>query len=397
MTRTVGNDIKTSLCEDIESLLPSLVDLGDYLHQNPETAFEEYLASSRLCTILRNEGFDVEQGIGGLETALRARSTGGRNGPVVAVLAEYDALPGLGHACGHNLIAAMSTGAAIAVKHVLDASPLNGTIILMGTPAEEKGGGKGILVSKGCFDGIDCAIMVHPASHTMVADSSLASTRLILRYRGKAAHASTSPWNGANALEAAIQTFNLVNAWRCQLHEPSRINGIITAGGTAINIIPEYAEIQFGVRAACRDYLDELVERVGSCARAAATGMAVTVEIERVGKGYGAIRNNPVLEKCMAENFRIAGETVLEKSGDSGLGSTDMGNVTEFLPGVHCLVKLKPGMEPHTSEFAQACAKPDTARTIAAGAKAMGMTVIDLFANPDLVREARHCFKGTAS
>ena len=376
----------------VDGRMRDLIDLSAYLHENPETAFEERKACERITEMMRGEGFTVERGIGGLETAFKASSAYGTGHPVIAVLAEYDALPELGHACGHNLIAAMSVGAAIAANHALRDSGRDGTIVLMGTPAEERGGGKGILVSKGCFDGIDCAMMIHPAAHTRVQDSSLASTRVILRYTGKGAHAAASPWSGANALEAVIQTFNLINAWRCQLRDRSRINGIITDGGTAINIIPEHAEAQFGIRAPDRGYLDELVEIVRTCAESAAAGMGVTVAAERVGRGYDAISNNPILQNLIASNFVLAGEEVVPMPREAGLGSTDMGNVTQSLPGLHCYVKVTEGIEPHTPAFAAACGGHSAARAIEAGAKALGMTAMDLFNEPGLVEKARAAF-----
>ncbi len=384
--------IKSRVESVVDERLEALIDLSDYLHDNPETAFEERKASERITETMRREGFTVERGIGGLETAFKAWSSYGSGKPVIAVLAEYDALPEMGHACGHNLIAAMGVGAAVAANLALRDSGQDGTIVLMGTPAEERGGGKGILISKGCFTTVDCAMMVHPAAYTRVEDSSLASTRVILRYSGKGAHAAASPWSGANALEAVLQTFNLVNAWRCQLRDHSRINGIITNGGTAVNIIPEYAEAQFGIRATDRGYLEELVERVRSCAESAATGMGVTVEFERVGRGYDAIWNNPVLKGVIASNFALIGEDVVAMPRGAGMGSTDMGNVTQVLPGLHCYVKVKEDIEPHTLAFATACVGETAARAIAVGAKALGMTAMDLFNEPGLVEKARTAF-----
>jgi len=367
--------------------------LSRFLHENPETAFNERKASEKLCALMEEKGFSVEKGIGGLETAFKAASRHGTGSPVFAFIAEYDALPEIGHACGHNLIAAMSAGAAVAVDKVLEEAGLNGTVVLMGTPAEEKGGGKVTLVEAGSFDGIDCALMVHPSAQTKVEDRTLASTRLVLKYSGKSAHAAASPWNGANALEAVIQTFNQVNAWRCQLRDFARINGIITSGGTVVNIIPEYAEASFGIRAADREYLEELVEKVRRCANNAASSMGVSVDIARMGRGYDAIMNNPVLCDLMAANFSQAGEEVVPRREDAGLASTDMGNVTQCLPSAHCYVKIRSGIEQHTVEFAQACVGPDAEKALAAGAKAMGMTALDLFSDPSLLTEVRAAFK----
>ncbi len=385
--------LKARIMSVVDECLPALCDLSGYLHDNPETAFKEFKACERILSILERDGFAIERGTGGLDTAFRAASANGKGGPVVAILAEYDALPEIGHACGHNMIAAMSVGAALAAKRVLRESEMNGTVVLVGTPAEERGGGKGILVSKGCFTGVDCAMMIHPSTHTRVDDSSLASIRLIVRYSGKPAHATVSPWSGANALEAVIQTFNLINAWRCQLRESSRINGIIVNGGTVVNIIPEYAEAHFGIRATGRDYLEELIDRVHQCATAAALGMGVSVDIERVGKGYDSIMNNPVLKGLMAANLSLAGEEVIPMPKGAGLGSTDMGNVTRSLPGLHCYIKVEPGIEPHTVGFAEACVGKSAGRAIAAGAKAMGMTVVDLFSDPTLIREVHEAFE----
>lgn len=388
-----GSRRKSEVPSVVDAYLPALVELSSYLHDNPETAFNEHKACDRLSSMMEAEGFSVERGTGDLDTAFKATFTRGRTGPAIAMLAEYDALPEIGHGCGHNLIAAMSAGAAIAAKRILEESDLEGSILLVGTPAEERGGGKGLLLSRGCFSGIDCAMMVHPSTHTRVEDSSLASTRLIARYSGKPAHAAASPWSGANALEATIQTFNLINAWRCQLREPSRINGIIVQGGTAVNIIPDFAEAQFGIRAMDRGYLDELVDKVRACANSAAAALGVSVEVERVGKGYDAIRNNPVLAGLMAENFGLVGESVVAMPRGAGLGSTDMGNVTQCLPGLHCYVKVDEGIEPHTAAFAAACGSPSASRAIAAGAKAMGMTAVELMEDPGLAEEARRAFE----
>lgn len=383
---------KETIRKAVDEGLRDIVGLSEFLHANPETAFEERRARERIESLARAAGLSVEPGIGGMETAFKAWRSYGTGSPVIAVLAEYDALPELGHACGHNLIAAMSTGAVIACDKALADSGLNGTIVLMGTPAEERGGGKGVLLGKGCFSGLDAAMMLHPAARTRVEDSSLASVRVILRYSGRSAHAAAAPWDGANALEAAIQTFNLVNAWRCQLREPSRINGIITNGGSAVNIIPEFAEAQFAVRAASGGYLDELVEKVRRCAVSAADGMGVSVEFERVGRGYEAISNNPVLRDTMAANLVALGLEISPMPRGAGMGSTDMGNVTQALPGLHCYIGVVEGIEPHTPEFAAACIGEDADRAIAAGAKALGMTAMDLFASPDLVSETRAAF-----
>ena len=383
---------KRRVNEIVDEVKVELGSLGDYLHANPETSMNEYKACAEICRIMESHGFETTRGIGNLETAFKAVSAHD-GGPVVAFLAEYDALPDLGHACGHNLIAAMSAGAAIAVDRMLKEAALRGTVMLIGTPAEEKGGGKVKLVNEGCFEGIDCAVMVHPASSTRVEDITLASTRLVLTYAGKPAHAAAAPWHGANALEAVIQTFNQVNALRCQLRDLSRINGIITKGGTAVNIIPELAEASFGIRAANRKYLDELVEKVGACARNAAASMGVSVDIVRMGQGYDAMMNNPVMEELMAANFRALGEDVTPYSEKIGLSSSDMGNVTRVLPGAQCYVKVKDDIKPHTAEFSEACVGENAKRALLVGAKAMAMTAIDIFCEPAFLSNMRDAYR----
>ncbi len=379
---------KRRVNEIIDEIKTEMVGLSDFLHANPETSMNEYKACAEICRIMERRGFETTRKIGNLETAFKAVSAHG-GGPVVAFLAEYDALPELGHACGHNLIAAMSAGAAIAVDRMLRETAMKGTVMLIGTPAEEMGGGKVKLVNAGCFEGVDCAVMVHPASSTRVEDITLASTRLVLTYAGKPAHAAAAPWYGANALEAVIQTFNQVNALRCQLHDLSRINGIITKGGTAVNIIPELAEASFGIRATNRRYLDELVEKVGECARNASASMGVSVEIVRMGQGYDAMMNNPVMEALMASNFEAMGEEVTPYSEKIGLSSSDMGNVTRVVPSAQCYIKVRDGIEPHTAGFREACVGGDAERAMLVGAKTMAMTAIDIFSEPSVLPKMR--------
>ncbi len=383
--------LKHNLRETVDSLMDELMELSQGLHDNPETALEETRSSQAIAELLERHDFDVERGIGDLPTAFRGTGKSDE-GSTFAFIAEYDALPELGHACGHNLIAAASAGAAIATARILKAASIPGSVVLMGTPAEERGGGKVILVDRGCFDDIDFALMVHPSSQSRVDDISLASTRLVLTYRGVGAHAAAAPWEGANALEAVIQTFNLINAWRCQLRSHARINGIITKGGTAVNIIPDLAEASFGIRAGNRPYLEELVEKVKSCASAASAAMGVEVSVERMGRGYDAISNNPVITELMAANYGSLGEALVPLDPNAGLGSTDMGNVTQKLPSAHCYVKVKEGITPHTVEFAEACVGENARRAIAVAAKAMAMTALDLLLDPELQARAKERF-----
>jgi amidohydrolase len=241
----------------IDAAADDLVALARRIHAHPETAFNEHQAAAWLTETLARHGFVVERGIAGLETAFRAEIRGVRPGPTVAILAEYDALPELGHACGHNLIACAAVGAGIGLAAVRDALP--GTVLVLGTPAEEGGGGKVIMLQRGAFAGVDAAMMFHPAGYTVAERPSLASYRLTVRFAGKAAHAAAAPYEGVNALDALIQTFTAVGLLRQQLRDDARVHGIITYGGAAPNIIPDRAEAVFTCRAADAAYARDVL------------------------------------------------------------------------------------------------------------------------------------------
>jgi len=249
----------------VDSMESDILRISHAIHADPEPAFKEFHAAQLLEDFVARNGFSAVRGKGELQTAIRAQRTQNR-GPSIAFISEYDALPN-GHACGHNLIAASGVAAAVAFDRLALKFGLPANAVFLGTPAEEGGGGKIKMLEAGMFDGIDYAMMIHPADRTMVEDWSLAGQRVFLRYYGRPAHCAASPWLGANALEAAVQTINLVNAWRCQFRDYSRVHGIIVRGGEATNVIPEYAEVHFNVRSDQKDYHGELIRIVGSTAR----------------------------------------------------------------------------------------------------------------------------------
>jgi amidohydrolase len=239
-------ELKQRALNVIDSMRNDLIRISTTIHANPEIAFQEFKSAAFLCETLGSHGFAVERGAGGLETAFIAEAKGNGTGPNIAILAEYDALPDIGHACGHNIIGTSAIAAGIAVKEVIKELP--GRVTVIGTPAEEGGGGKLILLEHGVFNDVDAAMMVHPASRTMVDRKSLASVRLKIEFNGKASHAASAPEDGINALEAVILTFNNVNALRLHLKSDARVHGIINNGGSAANIIPEYAAATFRPR-----------------------------------------------------------------------------------------------------------------------------------------------------
>lgn len=364
------------------------------LHGHPEIAFAEHRSSAALRDALAAAGFEVEAGVAGLDTAFVARHRFGPGGPRIALIAEYDALPKLGHACGHNLIAAASLGAARALVRALDVAA--GELLVVGTPAEEGGGGKILMLRAGVFDGIDAAMMFHPGARTMVMRGSLAATRVTMRFHGRAAHAAAAPHQGINALDACIQTFNAINALRQHVRDETRIHGIISHGGDAPNITPDYAEAKFSIRHRSFAYVEELRERVYAAARGAAASVGATVELEE-GLAYAERKVNRTLAERFRAHLEAQGEPVLEPLAVGGVGSSDFGNLSQELPAIHPYVAMAPeGTSAHTPEFAAAAASPAGMRALRLATTALARTAAELFTDPDLLAAARAEFRADA-
>ena len=364
------------------------------LHAHPETAFEERRSAGRLVTALRHAGFDVTAPVADLETAFVARRRFGPGGPRVALIAEYDALPGLGHACGHNLISAAALGAARALASTLDVGA--GELLVIGTPAEEGGGGKILMLRAGVFDGVDAALMFHPGARTMTVRGALAATRATMRFFGKAAHAAAAPHLGINALDACIQTFNAVNALRQHVRDETRIHGVITHGGDAPNVTPAYAEAKFIIRHRSHVYVDELKERVYAAARGAAASVGATVEFEE-GLAYAERKINRTLAARFEAHLEAQGEPVVEPLAVGGVGSSDFGNLSQALPAIHPYVAMVPeGTSAHTPEFAAAAASSAGMRALHLAATALALTAAELFRDPDVLAAAAAEFRGDA-
>ena len=383
-------DLKERVWERIEELADELWDLALKIHDNPELGFKEYKAANWLTEELRKGGFEVEIPYGGLETAFRAEHPERSEGPAIAILAEYDALPELGHACGHNLIATIAVGAALGLSPLKKELP--GRLVVLGTPAEEGGGGKILLVRAGAFRDIDLAMMVHPADQTLVGRGSLAITEVVIEFKGKAAHASSEPEKGVNALDAVIQTFNSLNALRQHIKDGARIHGIITHGGVKPNIVPEYAAANFYVRAPENDYRDELVEKLRRCAEGAALATGAELTFKKVGHEYKAIRPNHHLAQAFRRNLESLGYPVEEPKG--GLGSTDMGDVSWEVPAIHPYIRITEGEVPgHSREFAEAARSEQAKKAMLAAAKAVAGTCIDVWTDPALYQAIREEFE----
>lgn len=387
METAARDALKQRVQEVVDEMAERLIEISHTIHANPEIAFEEYASMALLADTAEAAGMAVERGIAQLPTAFMATSECAQPGPTVAVLAEYDALPGLGHACGHNIIGTSALGAALAVHAVR--AELAGEIRLIGTPAEEGGGGKVILLERGAFEGVDAAMMVHPGVKAMTARGGIAANLLRFEYFGKPAHASSSPDKGINALDACIQTFNNINALRQHVTPDVRIHGIITHGGDAANVVPKYAAADFIVRAADSDVSLEVVEKVVRCAQAGALAAGAEVKIHHL-EHYAHRIPNPTMARLFGENIASLGEDVQEPAPDERKGSSDMGNVSHFLPAIHPYVVIAgPDVGGHTPEFAEAAASPRGDQALLRAAKAMAMTAVDLMTQPELVAKAK--------
>jgi amidohydrolase len=378
----------------VDRLQTMLEALALDLHAHPEIAFEEHRSSAKIRDVLSTAGFVVEGGVGGLETAFVARHRFGPGGPRVALLAEYDALPGLGHACGHNLIASASVGAALALRSLDDLTI--GELLVIGTPAEEGGGGKILLANAGVFDGVDAALMFHPGRRTMVTRGALAAVRVTMRFYGRAAHAASAPEQGINALDACILTFNAINALRQHTKDETRIHGIISHGGTAANIVPEFAEAKFSIRHRYLGEAQSLKERVLDAARGAAAAVGARVEFDE-GPTYAERRINHPMAERFAEHLEALGEPVREPPAIGGVGSSDFGNLSQLIPAIHPYIAIAPeAVSAHTPEFAAASASPAGLRGMTLAATALAATAADLLCDPRLLESARADFGAPA-
>jgi amidohydrolase len=374
------------IINEIDNQSDALWQLSMFLFNNPEIAFKEFKASKLLSDTLLMHGYRVEQKIGGLDTAFRA-SLGKGDTPKIAILAEYDALVGLGHACGHNLIASAAIGAGIGLVPIV--SKIQGQVQIIGTPAEEGGGGKVILAEAGIFSDIDAALMFHPASKNMVTRKSLASCRLRLEFFGKASHAAAAPEEGINALDAMILSFNNINAMRSTLLPRDRIAGIIVHGGEAANIIPAYTSAEFSVRALKANRRDELVDRVIACAQAGAESVGCEMKYE-LTPGYMDIIPNRVLARIFQSHLEALGRVVVDPDANERMGSTDMGDVSHLVPAIHPYLAIAPeNIAGHTEEFKEYSISDAGKKAMLDAAKAMAMTTYDLLREPDLLREAK--------
>ena len=365
---------KKRLCQKVDALEAEMTRLSLALHARPELGNEEYEAAQLLTDASRMQGFHVTQGAAGLPTAFLAKR--GDSGPKIAFLAEYDALPGLGHACGHNLIASMSFGAAAAFA-ALTADQAQTYFI--GCPAEETQGGKIALTNAGVFNGFDAIFIVHPSDETTLGGTSLASHPLCVRFHGREAHVASRSERGINALDALVLFYQGLQGLRLRFGEQALIAGIITAGGTAPNIVPALAEMKCTVRSLSSDYLEQQVlPAVRALATGIAEGTGATVTLEHYEPLFKELIQNTDLAAYFAENLRLLGEPVRQLPDNDAGGSTDVGNVSHVAPTLHPELSIGDGLTAHTPAFAQAAGSTAAQKRALVGAKAMAMSAWDI-------------------
>lgn len=365
----------------VDELASQIIKISHSIFDRPEMAFQEFYAADMLQKEVERFGFSAVRGKGELKTAIRAEHGGRKENLQIAFISEYDALPN-GHACGHNLIAASGVFAAIVFDEIARTYNLPADSVFLGTPAEEGGGGKIKMLDAGMFQGIDYAMMIHPCDSTMVEDWSLAGQTVTFRFHGRSAHCAASPWLGANALAAATELVNMVNTWRSQFKDFSRVFPNITHGGAATNVIPDFAEVKYNIRSDDVEYHKELVSIVERCAKCSAEAFGVTVEEEKTF-AYDPVANDKWLEFYMKRAFERLGETVIPRYRDHGIGSTDMGNVSQKLPAIHGHLFLAKE-NTHTTAFREAAGGKAGERYVIQAVKAMVLTAIGLATDPAL-------------
>lgn len=387
------SELKEAIKKNVEENKELYLSASHQIHATPEIGNEEFFASGLLSGILEKEGFEVERAVAGHETAFLARKKSDKPGPSIAFLAEYDALPGLGHGCGHNIIGTTSVAAAIALSKVIDET--GGEAVVFGTPAEEggpNGSAKGSFVKHGLLEGIDAALMVHPSNHTRLTSSSLAVDPLDFEFIGKPAHAAASPEEGINALDAVIQLFNGINALRQQLKDDVRIHGIITHGGDAPNIIPEYAKARFFIRATTRTSLNEVTRKVKAVAEGAALATGAKLNVIAFQNEVDNLLLNKTYDQVFKEVIEDLGETVVEGDRD-GIGSTDAGNISQVVPTIHPYIKIgADDLVAHTVPFREAAASVKGDEALITGAKGLALTAFQLVTDQELLKSIKQEF-----
>jgi len=393
------NSLKKTVQSEVDVEREMLVELAQYLYDNPELGSEEFKAFEKITKIMEDHGFKVEKGVYDMPTAFVASFKGKKPGPRVAVLAEYDALPGVGHGCGHDLIAASAVGAGIAASKAI--GELAGEVLVIGTPAEEghgpSAGSKVIMANKGLFDTIDGVVMLHPSTSWGVGNQALGISKCRMVFKGQTSHAAASPHLGKNALNAATLAYMATHMLRQEARRDANlvIHGIIEEGGEAMNIIPDRAVLDFGVRSSDQLYLDEMVDKVARCGEGAAHAMGVEVEITK-NRFYASKKLNYPMVRTLWQNYKDLGAPVKdwkESVQAMPMASTDYGDVSQKTPSTGSYIRIAPvGTPGHSLQLAQASVTKEGFDAMIVGTKALGMTLVELLAKPEILKEAKEYF-----
>ena len=393
LTTTELEEVKQIVCDEVDAIADILLEASHAIHKNPELNFEEHFAHETLTGILEDQGLSPQRGAYDLETAFEASV--GDEGVCVAVLCEYDALPDIGHACGHNIIGTAGLGAGIAASKV--AERLGGTLRILGTPAEEGGGGKVFMADRGAFDSVDAAMMVHPAAGDLVKMNTIAIQRLHVAYEGLAAHAAASPHRGHNALDAAVLGYQNIAALRQHIRPDERIHGIFLESGSKPNVVPEHSSMEWYVRSKNARSLEPLKKRVLSCLEAGAMATSCTMTHDWIEPFYADMIDNETISTLYSANATRVGRTLMEPDNESKVvGSTDMGNVSYIVPSIHPMIGVAPpGVPIHTPDFAHFSRSESGDKAVIDGAKIMAMTVVDLWAQKTNFERAHQEFQQT--
>lgn len=387
--------MKQILNDNIYKIKDEIRGLNKYLYDNPELGNKEFKSCKKLISILHAHGFNVQDNYIGIPTAFRAEYGSGK--PKIALLCEYDALPDIGHGCGHNMIASIGVCASIALSEAIKSDGLTGSLVVLGCPAEETNGAKVAMSDNGVFQDIDAAMMIHPADFSTESGSTLAMQALQFEYAGKAAHAAGNPYDGINALDGVILLFNSINALRQQLKSDVRIHGIIKEGGVAANIIPDRAVAQFYVRSDDKAYLNEVIKKVKNCAYGAATATGCTVDISNYELTYDNLITNTSLEKAFIKNLNAAGVGKILPSKDAS-GSSDIGNVSHLTPAIHPYIGIAEKHIPsHSREFAEATQTDYAFEMLLKAAYALSATGYDLLTEKSLLSDIKEEFKSNVA
>ena len=375
----------------IEEKIERYKEIALQIHDKPEVSNYEFFASETLSEQLKREGFDVRLGVAGHRTGFDARYRSDKFGPTIVFYAEYDALPGIGHACGHNIFGATSSLAAVGLKEIID--KVGGEVRVYGTPGEEggeNGSAKGSFVREGFFDDVDIALGVHPGYKHGLTKTSLANDPVDVEFFGRSSHAAASPEKGINALDGIIQVYNAVNALREHLTDDVRIHGVITNGGEAANVVPDYASARFYLRAKSRPILTDLYTKFENIVKGAALQIGGDYKFGLFQNSVDNVVVTPLFDQVYEKQLNKYGEYISEDSSNKGGGSTDVGNISQVIPTIHPNIKISENyIAGHSREFREACKSELGLNSIELGAKVLANTALDIIEDPELLENIK--------